>query len=76
MPLIKKRDVKNYFAARRHTHTHPQTPERLPDAAANAGPERAVDICITSEFAEDFREEHSSPGKTSTPPVAKGLGPL
>ena len=37
MPLIKKRDVKNYFAARRHSGIHLHRPASQPDATGFSG---------------------------------------
>jgi hypothetical protein len=76
MPLIKKRDVKNYFAARRRARSHPLMPASKPDAVANSEQDPGAISSTPSAFAEDFREEHSSRDKSTTPAAGKGRGAL
>ena len=76
MPLIKKRDVQSYFAARRRARTHPLMPVRQPDAAAISGQKPGAVLSTPSAFAKDFREEHSSPGRSITPAAGKDRGAL
>jgi hypothetical protein len=76
MPLIKKRDVKSYFAARRRAHSHPPMPASQPDAAANSGPASGAVPSIPSAFAKDFREEHSFPRKSVKPAAGNDRGTL
>jgi hypothetical protein len=64
MTLIKKCDVPNYFATRRHARTQPCTPISQPDVSASkpgANPGKP------SKFRKDFLGEHS---QTSPRPIA------
>jgi hypothetical protein len=72
MTLIKKRDVKDYFAARRRARTHPFAPASQPDATGFSGPEPGAIPANSSGFAKDFLGEHSSPGKPIAPGTEKG----
>jgi len=76
MPLIKKRDVQSYFAARRRARTHPLMPVSQSVAAANSGPVPGAVSATPSAFVKDFREEHSSPGRSVTPAAGKDRGAL
>jgi hypothetical protein len=53
MPLIKKRDVKNYFAARRHSGIHLHRPASQPDATGFSGEQSARADSNPSDSIED-----------------------
>jgi hypothetical protein len=73
MTLIKKRDVKEHFAARRRTRLHPFVHISQPDAT---GFSRMEPEGKPTEFAEDFLGEHSSAGEPTTPSADEGAGAL
>jgi hypothetical protein len=76
MPLIKKRDVKNYFAARRRARTHPLAPASQPDPTGFSGPETGAVPADPAVFAKDFLGEHSSPAKSIAAGAKEGRGAL
>jgi len=70
MTLIKKRDVKEHFAARRRSRSHQYVPPSQPDATGLIGKEPVVIPAKPSGlegFGKDFVGEHSSPGKSIAP---------
>jgi hypothetical protein len=81
MPLIKKIDVKNYRAARRHQRVHRGLLMSVPDATGTSEPEAGStgpDLWKPrpSIFAEDFFKEHSSfpmagPARPQAPATSK-----
>jgi len=64
MTLIKKRDVKGYFAARgtRGSRIH-IVPTSQPDATGFSGSEQVVVETPAADFNQDFTTDHSSPRK-------------
>lgn len=66
MPLIKKCDVNEYFAAKRRARLHPLKPASHPDAT---GIKQAA-------FAKDFLGEHSTARKSTNPNDDDGRGAL
>lgn len=69
MTLIKKRDVKSYFAAKgtRARQLHIVRPSQ-PDATGFPGNEPAVTGTSAADFDKDFTADHSSSGKPEPPP--------
>jgi hypothetical protein len=65
MSLIKKRDVKMYFAARRRRNVAPMLGASMPATAALPASDSVLDE-DEAAFAEDFSGEHCSPGGTVT----------
>jgi hypothetical protein len=63
MALIKKCDVNDYFAAKRHARLHPLKPANKPASKP-------------SGFARDFLGEHSTPKKPIEPGADDGYGAL
>jgi hypothetical protein len=76
MTLIKKRDVKKHFAARRHARTHPFISASQPDATGFSGPAPDSIPVKQKGFAKDFLGEHSVPVKPIEPRVIEGPGAL
>ncbi len=82
MSLIKKRDVKEYFAARRRARSHPFIAPDKPEAEAPSKPEAsavptpnpAVISAESAEFARDFMGEHSSFRKSPKRSTDEGFG--
>jgi len=66
MPLIKKCDVNEYFAAKRRARLHPLKPACQPDATGGK----------QVGFAKDFLAEHSIPRKSTNPSGDDGRGAL
>jgi hypothetical protein len=66
MTLIKKSDVKNHLASRRHKRNHPHLVHASqPDATGFSGTEpNAVEVRRPS-FAKDFTADHASAGAPS-----------
>jgi hypothetical protein len=64
MTLIKKRDVKSYFAAKgtRGSRIH-IVPTSQPDATGFSGNEPVVAETTSADFNQDFTADHSSPRK-------------
>jgi hypothetical protein len=76
MTLIKKRDVKKHFAARRRARTHRFMP---PGQHGATGIARNVPDAIPvnpAEFLKDFLGEHSSAVAPIAPGKDEGLGTL
>jgi hypothetical protein len=76
MTLIKKRDVKEHFAARRRARTHRFMP---PDQHDATGIARTVPDAIPANsagFINDFVGEHSSAVVPIMPGKDEGLGTL
>jgi hypothetical protein len=65
MTLIKKRDVKSYFAAKstRGSRIH-IVPTSQPDATGFSGDEPVIGESTPADFNQDFTTDHSSPSKT------------
>jgi len=63
MPLIKKCDVNEYFAARRRARLHPLLAASQADATGHTGAKPGAIRTKKSEFAKDFLGEHSSPAR-------------
>src|SRR5580700_514214 len=61
MPLIKKRDVKNYFAARRHSGTHLHRPASQPDATGFSGEQSGR---VDSNPGDSIAKTPSQPSST------------
>jgi hypothetical protein len=59
MPLIKKCDVNDYFAAKRNARLHPLKSARQPVPAGLSRPEPGVAGANQKGFARDFLGEHS-----------------
>jgi hypothetical protein len=76
MTLIKKRDVKKHFAARRRARTHPFISASQPDATGFSGPAPDSIPVKQKGFAKDFLGEHSVPVKPIEPRVIEGPGAL
>jgi hypothetical protein len=71
MPLIKKIDVKNYFANRPRKRLRPDMSTSLPDATGDSRPgQGAAGPSLLrpspSEFAKDYLAEHSANHATSS----------
>jgi hypothetical protein len=60
MGLIKKCDVKHHFAARRRARALRQPPTSQPDGTGFSVTETNETEARISDFAEDFRLEHSA----------------
>lgn len=67
MTLIKKRDVKSYFAAKgtRGSRIH-IVPTSQPDATGFSGDEPVIAKSTPPDFNQDFTTDHSSSRKTHT----------
>ena len=67
MTLIKKRDVKSYFAAKgtRDSRIH-IVPTSQPDATGFSGDEPVMAETTPPDFKQDFTTDHSSSRKTQT----------
>jgi hypothetical protein len=76
MTLIKKRDVKKHFAARRRARTHPFIPASQPDATGFSGPAPGATPVNPTGFAKDFLGDHSVPAKPIAPGADEGRGAL
>ena len=61
MPLIKKRDVKNYFAARRHSGIHLHRPASQPDATGFSGEQSGR---VDSNPGDSIAKTPSQPSST------------
>jgi hypothetical protein len=69
MPLIKKRDVKSYFAAKRNPGSRIHiVATSQPDATGFSANEPDVVETTSPDFNQDFTLDHSSPGKPHTSP--------
>jgi hypothetical protein len=60
MTLIKKRDVKDYFAARRLQGSRQVVPATQTDATARSAKESVVVETQQTDFNRDFTADHSS----------------
>ncbi|HEV2487028.1 MAG TPA: hypothetical protein VGT08_15980 [Terracidiphilus sp.] len=76
MTLIKKRDVKRHFAARRRARTHPFIPASQPDATGFSGPAPDAIPLNPAGFVKDFLGDHSVPVEPIAPSSKEGLGAL
>ena len=76
MPLIKKCDVNEYFAARRRARLHPLKAASQRDTTAIPAPEPGAINAKQSRFAKDFLGEHSSPEKSIGSSADKGRSSL
>ncbi len=70
MTLIKKRDVKDYFAARRLQGKRANVlPATQTEATAISGKEPVVVETSQANFSKDFTADHSSSRKPHSPAV-------
>ena len=67
MSLIKKCDIENYRAARRHKRNLLNHPPSLPDPTGFSGADSAAIKAIPSEIGGESLPEHSSSGTPFTP---------
>jgi hypothetical protein len=67
MSLIKKCDLENYRAARRHKRKLLNHPPSLPDATGFSGADSAAIKAIPSKIGGESLPEHSSSGTPFTP---------
>jgi hypothetical protein len=72
MSLIKKADVKEYFAARRALRLNALHSVSQPDATGFPGVEPAETRSNAPDFVEDFVREHSSLSGPAAPVAAAG----
>lgn len=64
MTLIKKRDLKSYFAAKKNQGSRIHIlPTSQPDATGFSGSEPVVAEPIPADFNQDFTTDHSTPRK-------------
>ncbi len=68
MALIKKRDVKDYFASRRQNGIHPHRPVSQPDATGFSG-EQAVRGNLKSSIPADKTPKQPSSTGMEAPPA-------
>ena len=59
MPLIKKCDVNDYFAARKRARLHPLKSSAKPAATGLSGPAPGIAVASQMGFVKDFLGEHS-----------------
>jgi hypothetical protein len=76
MTLIKKRDVKEHFAARRRARSHPYKAPSQPDATGFSGSLTKAVPLNPSGFVKDFVAEHSADKKPIAPGADEGLETL
>jgi hypothetical protein len=67
MSLIKKCDIENYRAARRHKRNLLNHPPSLPDGTGFSGADSSAIKAIPSEFGGESLLGHSSSGAPVTP---------
>ncbi len=72
MPLIKKCDVQEHFAARRRARSHGYIAPSQPAAADSSRAKANAAPSSRSAFAEDFSGEHASSVKSMAPNADKG----
>jgi hypothetical protein len=77
MSILKKGDVKNHLSPRFRTQIHLCPPESAPDATGYSVAETDTIQASAPSFAEDFVQEHSTPGTVLAQdnPVMGAYGP-